>query len=345
MHQARFALLALLVPLLVGSPRVTAQDFPNAYADVVVRYQGGTLAEYVDTLREAYAAHNPNILIAADAERIDVPSVILRGAPLRGAVHALSEVAEPGPNSRVIIETIGNGPDSQLVYAISVTRVNTGTLLDDTSNRMHVFSIRDIVDPPDASGMPVDEVIGVIETAVELDGSPNAPEIRYHPASALVIMRGTPAHLEVVEQVLARLSTDLSRHRTIAGATERERIEAEAELRQAEAEVRMCEAELDTALANLHNVHDMVEKSVASREQLIEAEARVRISKLRQEQAEIEVQKRARLLAQLEEGAANTQPGGEAEKMLRKELESLRRTVDTLRAENEDLRAQLGQRR
>ena len=339
MHQARFALLVLLVPLLLGSPNAAAQHaFPNAYSDVTVDFQGGTLSEYVQSLRNAYAEHNPNILIATDADDVRVPRVSLRGAPLFGAVHALSEIAQPGPNARLSVETVGQGPDSQLVYAIRVERFKS-PIQASTARRIEVFTIREIVDPPAGEGMHIDEVIGVIKTAVALDDTTEAPEVRYHPASALVIVRGTHEQIGVVNEVLDRLSNDLNRHRAIEGATERERIEAEADLRQAEAEVRMSEAELDTALANLHNVHDMVEKSVASREQLIEAEANVRIAKLRQEQAQIEVEKRARLLKQLEAGAASDD--GSASPELKQELESLRRTVKALTAQNEDLHHQL----
>jgi hypothetical protein len=232
---------------LVWCTNVSAQSPPPDQPSekvVSVAFGGGTLAEYVATLRGEVGT--VNIVLSNDeVGSIRLPAINLESVTLDSAVGLLESEVWPGDKHLwVHVEKLGasTGPKANPVYRISTHRQGGASVPE-----VRVWSVAGLM----TQGVAAEEVLTAVESSVELlAGEVPAAEVRFHDATGLVIARGHDEQLAAIDRVVDGLRRTVHERYEAKRDRGSEKLVAELQdvLKQREMEVRDLRMELETAL-------------------------------------------------------------------------------------------------
>ena len=159
-------------------------------------WEGGALYIYLERIQDAAGA--ANILVLPSARWLDAnfQGVRLDSVSIRTALKLIEGVYEQkdGPPVAVHVEEIGSTENG----ARSVLRVSAAPVKP-RPTQVKVWNVLDMVT---TTRTPAD-VLTAIETATDLIADKdNAPVIRYHEPTGVLIVRGLPQQLELIESVV-----------------------------------------------------------------------------------------------------------------------------------------------
>lgn len=159
-------------------------------------WEGGALYIYLERIQDAAGA--ANILVLPSARWLDAnfQGVRLDSVSIRTALKLIEGVYEQkdGPPVDVHVEEIGSTENG----ARSVLRVSAAPVKP-TPTEVRVWNVLDMVT---TTRKPAD-VLTAIETATDLlADKDNAPVIRYHEPTGVLIARGLPEQLELIESLV-----------------------------------------------------------------------------------------------------------------------------------------------
>ena len=246
----------LLAVLAVAA--LTAPAYANPSL-IDVDFPGGTLTEYVDTVRQA-AGHS-NIVVAPEAADIAVPPVRLKSVPLVGALEVLQGDYQPTERTTYRVNLLELGPwgvddDETPVYRVSAEVHRRGR---PSTTMVRVWCIADMAD-----NIPPEDVLAAIETAVGLTDSLEYGEasIRFHEPTNLIIAQGHPTQLDSVQQVVGRLHEDIRARRDQGNSDKDKRVE--------DAVIRAIElsAELKHRTQEMEDLRTRVEAETTARQRI-----------------------------------------------------------------------------
>ena len=226
--------LALSAFSLLGSLPLLAQDDPTATSGtpargapaanvsypipvfVTLSFQGGSLADFVAAIRKAEP--KANILGAAGASSAVLPAMEIRGAGLTQVLEGACAVASgpmqvrmkefrgPGESVFSIVAGLPSGSPTSGGKPSGIDTV-TMPMKSDRNDVSEVHSLNRLLDPKDGSGFAVTTVLSAIETAVGGEGQ--LTTLKFHKESGLLIVRGAPDQIQLVQAVLASLERDV----------------------------------------------------------------------------------------------------------------------------------------
>ncbi len=233
-------------------------------------FPGGTLADFVAALRKEVEGVNivyrplqwPVPVPAVTLKRVTVSTALdtvarlLEGVPIGPRIHNSEDLLKPrgaGPQPGLVVRMVKvreiRGRPSRTVFLVTVDprlqlasqhpRVRY-TKSGASSTRFQVFSLRGLLGRRGASGKPLtaEAVFTAIETALELGGAESQPpKFKLHPDTGLLFVRGTPAQVAIVQQVVASLKEDWREGAAAARAAERPTGAARAPARPAQRSV------------------------------------------------------------------------------------------------------------
>jgi len=237
-----FLAASLLVVAPLPAPALSAapvgQSAAQAAQDVFdLDFAGGTIADYVKAILRVQK--NANIVVMPEAASVTMPAMQLRGVDLDAAANLLDgrRVITGHTNVVTSVRTVGSSRQpSPGIYTISAK-----TDLQPAQTQIH--SVVDLLE----GGLSSDDMMTAIETTLALIGDiqPTA-QIRFHPQTGILIVRGHPEQVQAVNEVIGQLYDGVQRQRRKADEKvrlDRARVQADA----ATAQVGQLKAELSAA--------------------------------------------------------------------------------------------------
>lgn len=209
---------AVLALLALGLPAQEEQHEPqrprSEPVTVTLTFEGGTMAAFVAEVRKVQPT--ANIVMATRAADAIVPPMELRGAGIEQALVCACTVAE-GPVEVRVKDFAGGGRPVYTVLA-APARVQKQVLgADPDEIEQRVFTLNKLT----TARVGVEPVsVATILSAVEMvtSAAGQAPLLRYHQDSGILLVRGTREQVANASQTLAVLASDLDERETRARA-------------------------------------------------------------------------------------------------------------------------------
>ena len=268
-------LLALLtatygVPPTIAQPGDRSYQHPNSRFDV--DFPGGTLEEYVASIRKARTDGAANIVVMPNAKNLAIPPIKLVGVTVGAAISILEGPyqLESGRFAEVDVRSYEIEDSEDRVIKIMAH-------FERPSIRSAVWSVEEAL----AHGQSADELLGAVEAVVALFHQ--KADISFHPPTRLLIARGTDEQLDLVREALSELINGAERrHEKITSLRDRindlqnDRFRVEAELKVSGKEVEAAVLVLARRVKSLDEGQFMKPKERAHLEiQVVRLEARL----------------------------------------------------------------------
>lgn len=270
---------ALLSVFLIA-PVVHAQNAPGRQPDAPIRidvdFAGGTVAEYVDLIR-VQVKGNANIVLSPEAGARRLPALRLTRVAPETALAAITYLDdEPDVHwfiSPITIEgMLQQGPANDFAVRLLGPRTQPNRALEERT--VQVFSIGSLFakGPPGQPALEQDHVLSAVETALEMQGGPEA-DLRLHSDSGLLILSGTKRQIGAIDEVLAHLRSDLGERRKEIDESRRRAEDALLRARLSEINVNRAEILLRTFESELARAQQLVAEGAASQTEIARLEA------------------------------------------------------------------------
>jgi hypothetical protein len=171
-----------------------------------VQFRGGTLAEYVLAVEQAWRGAEPvNIVVSGPADQVRLEPIVVRQVDIATALQLAVNM------SRTQFFDRSERPEFHVQYeqlsgafaAVHHVRVNVyhRTSVSRAKQETEVFSLRDLLQ----AEMPAQTVLSAVEAALLADEEAAEPALRFHEASSLLIVRGTMPQQATVHRIMAEL--------------------------------------------------------------------------------------------------------------------------------------------
>lgn len=183
----RTASVALATGLFLTSAALGQQGGPDT---VTIDFKGGTVEQYVDLLDREFDG-GANIVIETAARDVIIAGVKLTITNPQNAAAAVEFLEING--SKVHLYTRG-GPEFRVIG------VEKAQPADEEFRETHVWSFSAFLE----GGIEANDALSAIENALDLTGG--RADVRYHEDTQLLMVNGTNAQLEAVDQVISRLN-------------------------------------------------------------------------------------------------------------------------------------------
>lgn len=198
------AILCAVAPALAQNAEKSADPAPRQQeARASVTFPGGTVAEYTAAVRRAFPG--ANIAVAPGIEAVRLAPVELTSVNINEAIFAIPTLSE----SAVAVDWFGT---TAMVNGAAATK-NSGV---ERPPVLRVFALAQVL-----SEMQPDDALAAVQTALDLVG-PGAT-VKFHADTQLLMVTGTPAHINAAEQVVQMLfeTWSLRRDKQTVSAVER----------------------------------------------------------------------------------------------------------------------------
>ena len=224
------AAAALLAALATG-PQAAAQADPSGRASrqagevVSVDFEGGTLADFADALRDA--GKDVNILLPDTAHDVAVPAVTLRQASVEAALNAVGSIVDPNYLVEVRTQRAGQGNSVHALRVLAKSSQQVSGVVAGNgpgSSRptdVQVFSLRSLTESlpgdPEGATNKAETILTAVETGLGVAGETNSKAVlRYHEDSGLLFVRGTRVETGLVQSILHRMNEHVVQQRMAA---------------------------------------------------------------------------------------------------------------------------------
>jgi hypothetical protein len=300
---------------------------------ISVNFPGGTVAEYVAMLRKASQDKPINIVYSERAGKQQLSQISLKDVPLSVAAQAI-QTAATATTGDWMINSIsppsGAGESYSVVYEPS-RRQNEAFIIEAISLQRILGAS---VTGHDAEGA-AKTALTAIETGLALQNAArdNPPELKYHPESGMLFVRGQSPDVHLVTQIISRLSDDAERRHVLADRETREQKMTALAVKEAQLELQMAEMEMGAAEKMYNLTQAQVEKGAEGQSALTHHALELGRARMNLERAKINVE-RAQLQIPREGGRT-----GAAE--VAADSAQLLAIIDSLKAQNKQLNDQL----
>lgn len=273
------AVLAIAVPSIFTPAISLAQDGAAQSRPAPVRFdlsfRGGTVAEYVAAIRKA----SPGADIVVTDERavgVQIPAVQLTAVDVRAAMMLL-DLSPTAGEFEIDVSPIRLEDGSDAVYVVSAT---------DKRVRIPGTRIWSVARPL-ALDISAEAVLSAVEAALDVSGADAT--VRFHPDTALLIVKAPHDALDVVERALNEMANSAEDLRADRRNTDEEIDALAYQLAEAEGEARIAGEEMRLAAMELDWIEDAPEGILTERDAIrqksiiqlsvIEAETRLDLAR------------------------------------------------------------------
>jgi polyhydroxyalkanoate synthesis regulator phasin len=314
--------------------RITSVDFP-----------GGKLKDYVALLKKS--ATRPVNVVISGTEDVTLPPISLKDVSLAAAVGIVEyiEPVEMPLNVETIWSGEGGGPafpaqlEGNQVFVVRPRnpQLSPGERRAEPTPTIAVFSLRSLLEAaPGTPDLPVTRtdsasLLTAVETALTMGGGQKA-EMKFHPETGVLVVRGTPTQTMAVQTLLAEVNGDLQRFRVGATDARLKEAELQADVRRAEVDVASARAEVEAAVEGLKQMDQMVKEGHMSASEAAKATLAIKQREANVARAQIQQEMAVQMWQAWRDGAAE-RSGPATPEGLRREIKRLEGVLDTMRAE------------
>ncbi len=182
---------------------------------ITIDFPGGTLRQYIQALRAASEPNPINVVASSSAMQTPVGEINLEKVDAKTAVSALRWAVEPFGSVSV--------DEMESSFGVAVGMPSRAKV---RAPETEVLSMRDLTTPmpgdPLGQSLTVgpDVVLTAARTAMMSDNG-DAPDLKYHADSGLLIIRGGEGQINAAKSVLDRMRSDLMNRRAAAREADR----------------------------------------------------------------------------------------------------------------------------
>ncbi len=252
-----------------------------------ISFPGGSVAEYVATVREA-AGGKMNVVMMPGVEGVMVPEISLRGVRADDAMGVLSELRRPDGESWAYVKRVGQ------VYVLRPGSDAGREITREVWNLSYLLS----------TGIGEEGILRAVEMGLGSVG--DGAEVLYHEDTGLLLVVGTHGHVIVVGEILEKM-------RETAEVREHERRMEEERVRQREElelDIQRMQAEIELHQQQIHLQHEEVaELEKLAAEEMVSGQD-VRRSRMELQHFEAELQIKVREMQILERRQKAADEGG-----------------------------------
>jgi len=179
-------------------------------------FKGGTLAKFIDTLREVAGDQQVvNIIVPEKAKALPVPELQLREIDLYTALRAAEPVGPVLHDGTYYEWSAGRlAGEGAPVYVIELRSFSAGhpafkgeQTPPEVQKHTAVHTITELTTGTGA--MSADDVLSAIQAALAIEGADDETKIRYHEETGLIFARVTPDQGSVIELTLSNLQRSM----------------------------------------------------------------------------------------------------------------------------------------
>lgn len=262
-----------------AAPLASSPAAPDAA--FTLDFPGGTVAEYVTTLRRIGAEHGirVNIASSATANATTIPAISLRDATLSIAVFALQQ----GTAGETVQLRVSEGDGLfgvSTLGAPSTPQPAQGPFAGRTS-AADVVSLRPLIDTGADPKAPGEEsaVLAAIEAGIAT--APRAkgaapPVLKFHKDTGLLFVAGAPTDIELVRATVERLQADRRRGGLGRAKVAERQADLGAQAAKAVIELRFHEQDFGDARSEFNRISELYKAGNASDEVRRDAELKLR---------------------------------------------------------------------
>lgn len=276
----------------------------DAARQVSVNFPGGTIGQYIEALRKASPGGVANIVASDRSSKVPISAINLKSVEIGVAVGAIP-AAYSGPRGAWHIEPVlpagyqRTGVDSSsLTYSVDFE-----TLSDFRRDDLKVesFSLGRLLNPTGSSKPDSDPkvVLTAIDTGLHLliaEGDPQ-PELKFHPDSTLLFVRGTSAEVDLVKSVISRMSEEAVRRMAVTQRRLRAEQVRNLQVKEATLRIQVKEMEFQAVASELEATKAQMQAGTASATEMARMQLEYNRAKMNIEMAKIELER-----AQLDSG-------------------------------------------
>ncbi len=355
----RFGLVLAACVILFPAPAAWAQeeakkDPEKAPSLAAVDFKGGSLQAYVQALQAASKGEPLNIIVSPGCEGATLPAISLRTVAAESAVGLLEHLDLPDFKFSVSTTPRAGASPVFVVRGYNMEQANrlkreaqeaeSRRLTDDREAGLAVFSLRSLLETaPGTPDLPVTRtdsasLLTAVETALTMGGEGQKAEMKFHPETGVLVVRGTPGQTAAVGKLLGEVQGDLQRFRS--GATNARLKEAElmADVRRAEVDVQGAKAEVEYSEQEVAQMQELARGGQMPATEIAKAQLALQQRRANVARAQIEMEKSAQALDAWRSGAGGG-GGPMTPEKLREEIKRVERMLDTMRAELKKMEA------
>lgn len=281
------------------SSDVLAQGQPvQQDASISIDFKGGTVAEYINTLKKSGKA--VNIVASERASKQQLAPVSLDQVSVGVAVFSIQAAATSGSGNWRIEAISPPGPQAMQfpgmpgsgVQAFAVDFYPYGKRGEDVV--VESYSLQRIIKADGkAGGLDPNVVLTAIETGLKLqnEGSEQPPDLKFHPDSGLLFVRGTRADVQLVGSVVGRMLDDAKVRTAAAEKRAQENMVRNIAMKEAKLDVEFREMELAMAQKKLEQVKELAEKGAVPPMEVMGIETEFARARMNLERAKLGVER------------------------------------------------------
>gem|GEM_PF-3176768 len=204
---------------------VVTQAEPDGGETFNMNFEGGTVADYTAALKRAVKA---NIVLIEPAGDVPLPPMNLSQVSFYTAMSLLDDFTQQMGQDRIELHLAKADDDIGLpVYTVRA-RLSSGLMQLPMASA--VISVAGILQ---SEAFSPEDCMGAIDMALEVMGGDREPaQIRFHPATGLLIARGAPEQINAIHEVVGQLwesAESVLKERNMMPPEEREELRQELE--------------------------------------------------------------------------------------------------------------------
>jgi len=271
---------------------------------VSVNFPGGTIGQYVEALRKASTGGTANIVVSDRSSKVPISAISLKGVDIGVAVSAIP-AAYSGARGVWHIEPVlpngmprmGNYDPASVTYSVdfeTVSDFQTGEL------KVEAFSLGRLLNP--AGSAKPESNPEVVLTAIEaglhllIGNTDRQPELKFHPDSSLLFVRGTSDEVLLVKSIISRMTEEAVRRQAITQRRTHAEQVRNLQMKEAMLRVQIKEMEFQAVSSDLDRMKQQVEAGAASMTELSRLQLEIGRAKMNIEMAKLELE-RAQLVS------------------------------------------------
>lgn len=265
----RLLVLAAVFPLIAPVGTADAQNADEPTISLLPTYfdldfPGGTLEQFAAAVRRAN--EDATLVISEEALGFRLPAVTLRQVDVSAAARLIERVAQAPDNSASRLDVNWVEVPASANVAVSINAW-TNPEVSDTETR--TWSVREHLD----RGLAADDLLSAVQAMLEVE--PGAADVRFHEPTALLIIRGTEAQLNLVNDGLGQMRAEVRGRANDEESIRNEIAILEDQLAESEAQMRVAGKAVEVAQLRVKEALEAFEKGLLSQVDLGEAELEV----------------------------------------------------------------------